>query len=581
MGNKKIVGISLIALAVMTGCSEQKKASNELDSDTTQQVEVTDLKAETLIAVSPKAVKTEALSTKELNAVQYQSRSDSLVSSSKVKRQQPMVLAENIALGGIDGALAPMPMMDENYQKTPSNGVIQTVTEPLSTFSIDVDTGSYANVRNQLNNGYKPVSDAIREEAFINYFDYDYPVPEDRGQPFSVNTEIAASPWNKDRQLLRIALKGYEIPADARKPSNLVFLIDTSGSMHSQNKLPLLKRSLVMLTKELNENDAVSLVTYAGSSKVVLEPTKGSDKQTIINAINQLTSGGGTAGESGIRLAYQQARAGFINDGVNRIMLATDGDFNIGISSIDKLKEIVASERKQGVSLTTLGFGRGNYNDALMEQLADIGDGNYAYIDSIRESRKVFHHQMSGTLQTIASDVKAQIEFNPNVVKEYRLIGYQNRLLDKADFNNDAIDAGEIGAGHTVTAMYELTLVGHKGQVDDLRYQSQPERKVSTDLNDEVALVKLRYKLPGETTSNLITSIVKTEDIQPDFAKASSEFQFATSVAAFAQKLKGSSYLNGMNYDQISEIARKNKGTDEYNYRGEFVELIRTAENIQ
>ncbi|MEF1335477.1 von Willebrand factor type A domain-containing protein, partial [Vibrio rotiferianus] len=451
MGNKKIVGISLIALAVMTGCSEQKKASNELDSDTTQQVEVTDLKAETLIAVSPKAVKTEALSTKELNAVQYQSSSDSLVSSSKVKRQQPMVLAENIALGGIDGALAPMPMMDENYQKTPSNGVIQTVTEPLSTFSIDVDTGSYANVRNQLNNGYKPVSDAIREEAFINYFDYDYPVSEDRGQPFSVNTEIAASPWNKDRQLLRIALKGYEIPADARKPSNLVFLIDTSGSMHSQNKLPLLKRSLVMLTKELNENDAVSLVTYAGSSKVVLEPTKGSDKQTIINAINQLTSGGGTAGESGIRLAYQQARAGFINDGVNRIMLATDGDFNIGISSIDKLKEIVASERKQGVSLTTLGFGRGNYNDSLMEQLADIGDGNYAYIDSIRESRKVFHHQMSGTLQTIASDVKAQIEFNPNVVKEYRLIGYQNRLLDKADFNNDAIDAGEIGAGHTVT----------------------------------------------------------------------------------------------------------------------------------
>ncbi|MBE1275248.1 vWA domain-containing protein [Enterovibrio baiacu] len=469
----------------------------------------------------------------------------------------------------------------DNYIETPSNGVHQVITTPLSTFSIDVDTGSYANVRSYLTMGQKPPTDAIREEAFINYFDYNYATPNSTKQPFSVNTEIAPSPWNVERQLLRIALKGYDIPKAERKASNLVFLVDVSGSMAQPNKLPLLVQSLSMLTKELGENDTVSLVTYAGNASVVLKPTKGDNTQAILNALKSLNAGGGTYGESGIKLAYQQAQQGFIKGGVNRVILATDGDFNLGVTNMDELKDIITAERKKGVSLTTLGFGRGNYNDALMEQLANTGDGNHAYIDTLHEAQKVLLRQMSGTLQSIASDVKIQVEFNPTNVKEYRLIGYQNRKLRDEDFNNDKVDAGEIGAGHTVTALYELTLTGDQGQIDDLRYQ-QKEADVasSSSHSNELAHVKVRYKLPGTATSTLVEGNVNQNDIKKGFTQASADFKFATAVAAFAQKLKENSYLDDFDYAQIATIARENRGDDPYNYRGEFVRLVEVAQSL-
>ncbi|MGF1707024.1 vWA domain-containing protein [Enterovibrio baiacu] len=469
----------------------------------------------------------------------------------------------------------------DNYIDTPSNGVHQVSTTPLSTFSIDVDTGSYANVRSYLTMGQKPPADAIREEAFINYFDYNYATPNSTKQPFSVNTEIAPSPWNVERQLLRIALKGYDIPKAERKASNLVFLVDVSGSMAQPNKLPLLVQSLSMLTKELGEKDTVSLVTYAGNASVVLKPTKGDNTQAILNALKSLNAGGGTYGESGIKLAYQQAQQGFIKGGVNRVILATDGDFNLGVTNMDELKDIITAERKKGVSLTTLGFGRGNYNDALMEQLANTGDGNHAYIDTLHEAQKVLLRQMSGTLQSIASDVKIQVEFNPANVKEYRLIGYQNRKLRDEDFNNDKVDAGEIGAGHTVTALYELTLTGDQGHIDDLRYQQKEADVASSGSHsNELAHVKVRYKLPGTATSTLVEGNVNQNDIKKGFTQASADFKFATAVAAFAQKLKENSYLDDFDYAQIVTIARENRGDDPYNYRGEFVRLVEVAQSL-
>ncbi|WP_325894933.1 vWA domain-containing protein [Grimontia sp. NTOU-MAR1] len=466
----------------------------------------------------------------------------------------------------------------DNYLDTPSNTTQLVTMSPLSTFSIDVDTGSYANVRSYLKMGNKPPADAIREEAFINYFDYTYPTPIKKARPFSVSTELAPAPWNAEHKLMRIALKGYDIPASERKASNLVFLVDVSGSMNEPNKLPLLIQSLSLLAKNLGEKDKVSLVTYAGNASVVLEPTSGDNQQAIVDALKGLQAGGGTYGESGIKLAYQQAKKGFIKDGVNRVILATDGDFNVGVTSLDALKDLVEDERENGISLTTLGFGRGNYNDAMMEQLANIGDGNHAYIDTLHEAQKVLLRQMSGTLQSIAEDVKIQVEFNPDTVKEYRLIGYQNRKLRDEDFNNDKVDAGEIGVGHTVTALYELTLVGDQGRIDNLRYQQKQVDK-STH-SDELAQVKVRYKLPGNDKSQLTTQVINGSKGKPTFAQASEDFQFATAVAAFAQKLKDNHYVNGLAYSQIADIARENRGNDPYNYRGEFISLVEIAQNL-
>ncbi|EOD79952.1 Von Willebrand factor type A domain protein [Grimontia indica] len=480
----------------------------------------------------------------------------------------------------------PMPGVDpyvqpenrDSYLETPSNATQLVTVSPLSTFSVDVDTGSYANVRSYLKMGNKPPADAIREEAFINYFDYAYPTPVTKTRPFSVSTELAPAPWNAERKLMRIALKGYDIPVNERKASNLVFLVDVSGSMNEPNKLPLLVQSLSLLAKNLGEKDKVSLVTYAGNASVVLEPTSGDNQQAIVDTLKSLQAGGGTYGESGIKLAYQQAKKGFIKDGVNRVILATDGDFNVGVTSLDALKDRVEEERENGISLTTLGFGRGNYNDAMMEQLANIGDGNHAYIDTLHEAQKVLLRQMSGTLQSIAEDVKIQVEFNPDTVKEYRLIGYQNRKLRDEDFNNDKVDAGEIGAGHTVTALYELTLVGDQGRIDDLRYQQKKTDEASH--SDELAQVKVRYKLPGKDKSQLTTQVINASKSKPTFTQASADFQFATAVAAFAQKLKDNHYVDGLAYSQIADIARENRGKDPFNYRGEFISLVEIAQNL-
>lgn len=565
--NKTLIALTIGTLFI-SGCSNQesettvaKQPKNEKQAQTALEIkEVAEVEQIVVTGSRLADVQTDG------GAVEY------------MKASQPQVL---MAAPAIRKRIAPppppeyftQPQNQDNYLPSDSNGVFQAATTPLSTFSVDVDTGSYANVRSYLSMGQKPPKDAVREEAFINYFDYNYRVPEDKSQPFATYTELAPAPWSDERHILRIGLQGYDLPVSERKPSNLVFLVDVSGSMHDKNKLPLLVQSLTMMVKQLSARDTVSLVTYAGNTELVLNPTKGNEKQTIIDALQKLQAGGGTHGESGIKMAYQAAKKAFIKGGVNRIILATDGDFNVGTTNIDALKEMIAEKRKQGISLTTLGFGRGNYNDAMMEQLANIGDGNHAYIDTLHEAQKVLLRQMSGTLQSIANDVKIQLEFNPALVKEYRLIGYQNRLLKDEDFNNYNVDAGEIGAGHTVTALYELTLAGHKGQVDALRYQQK--QVVST--SEELLQVKIRYKLPGDTESKLINHVVNKQQVLNDFDSASLDFKFATSVAAFAQKLKQSQYLGSMNYQDIATIARANRGDDPFNYRGEFVNLVELA----
>lgn len=467
------------------------------------------------------------------------------------------------------------PTPRDNYQTLDENGVKLVSNSPLSTFSIDVDTGSYANVRRYLNQGTLPPADAVRIEEMLNYFDYQQSAPTNNEHPFSVKTEMMTAPWNSDRKLLKIALKGYELPKRKLGNANLVFLLDVSGSMNSPHKLPLLKRSLTLLTNQLDANDKVSIVVYAGAAGVVLEPTAGNNKTKIERALNQLSAGGSTNGGQGIELAYSIAQEQFIKNGINRVILATDGDFNVGTSNIDTLKQLIAKKREQGITLTTLGFGQGNYNDYLMEQMADVGNGNYAYIDNINEARKVLVDQLSSTLKTIAHDVKIQVEFNPNIVSEYRLIGYENRALANEDFNNDKVDAGEIGAGHQVTALYELTLTDSNNKaIEPLRYQDK--QKVNNK-NNEIAFVKLRYKLPKETTSKLINHSINRDLLTKS---PTDNFKFASSVAAFAQSLKSGKYLNDYSIEDMITLAKANKGDDNYGYRSEFIQLLRSAQTL-
>ena len=470
------------------------------------------------------------------------------------------------------------PVNRENYAHLDNNPVKRVLEHPVSTFSVDVDTGSYANVRRFLNQGGLPVKDAVRVEEMINYFSYDYPVPKDKTRPFSVTTEIAPTPWNQDTYLMRVGLKGYDIAVEKLPPANLVFLVDISGSMTSPDKLPLLKSGLKLLVQNLRAQDRVSLVVYAGNTGVVLEPTPGDQKGKILAALEGLGAGGSTNGGAGINLAYAMAKQGFIKDGINRVLLATDGDFNVGTVSFEALKNMVEDKRKSGISLTTLGFGTGNYNDHLMEQLADSGNGNYAYIDTLNEANKVLVNEMSSTLQTIAKDVKIQVEFNPAVVAEYRLIGYENRALKREDFNNDKIDAGDIGAGHTVTALYEITLVGGKGQkVDPLRYSAE---KTPAGNKDEIALLRLRYKLPASDASKLIEQTLKTADIQRDLGKTSADFRFSAAVSSFGQLLRGGKYLGDFGYDDVSKLAQAARGQDNFGYRGEFLTLVNLAKSL-
>lgn len=474
---------------------------------------------------------------------------------------------------------APMPVAEpdsEQYAAFEDNGIVRTAEQPVSTFSIDVDTGSYSNVRRMLAQGQLPPKDAVRVEEMINYFDYGHPGPADRSQPFQVTTALAPAPWNGKRLLLQVGIQGYDVERSEIPASNLVFLIDTSGSMADADKLPLLRESFRQLVPRLRRQDRVSIVVYAGSAGLVLPPTPGDRHDDILAALGRLEAGGSTNGGEGIDLAYTMARQAYIAGGVNRVVMATDGDFNVGVHDQRALESKVERGREAGVALTTLGFGQGNYNEAMAERLADIGDGNHAYIDNLMEGRKVLVEEMSSTLLTIASDVKIQVEFNPATVAEYRLIGYENRQLAREDFNNDQVDAGEIGAGHDVTALYEISLVGSGGEASDpLRYAATTPMPGA---GGELAHLKLRYKLPGSDRSVLMQRPVSRRDVR---AEAGESLRFAAAVAAYADLLRGGGNTNGFTWDQVEALARGALGEDTWGYRGEFLHLVSKARSLQ
>ena len=470
----------------------------------------------------------------------------------------------------------PMPR-DENRERYTGKEVaaIKAVAqEPVSTFSVDVDTGSYANVRRFLTQGQTPPAEAVRTEEMLNYFRYDYATPQDRSRPFAVSTDMALTPWNPETRLLRVGIKGFDLPRDRRPPANLVFLVDVSGSMSPQDRLPLVKTSLAMLADRLSPQDKVSIVVYAGAAGIVLEPTN--KAHYVKAALDCLQAGGSTAGGQGMELAYATARANYIRGGVNRVIMATDGDFNVGISSNEGIEAIVKKNRESGITLTTLGFGQGNYNEAMMEKIADIGNGNYAYIDSAIESQKVLDDEMAATLFTIAKDVKIQIEFNPSLVKEYRLIGYENRILAEEDFNNDKVDAGDIGAGHQVTALYEIVPVSGRGWLPDRRYEANRVEPRPAGPASELAWLKLRYKLPDGDRSMLIERPVSAGMIRSASAPRG-DLAFAASVAAFGQKLRGDKYLGDFSYGDIRRLAGDQRGY----LREEFLKLTSLAESRQ
>lgn len=484
------------------------------------------------------------------------------------------------------GLYAPAPIMNsiaadyntEEYSTFEENVFHETKKDALTTFSIDVDRAAYSNMRRMINNGQLPPKDAIRIEEMINYFDYNYEQPTGKA-PVSFQTEISDSPWNKGLKLLHIGLQAKKIPTDNLPASNLVFLIDVSGSMGDYNKLPLLKQGFKLLVDQLRPKDHVAIVVYAGAAGMVLPSTSGNEKTKIKEALENLQAGGSTAGGEGIKLAYKLAAENFIKGGNNRVILATDGDFNIGTSSEADLKTLIENKRESGVYLSVLGFGMGNYKDNKMETLADKGNGNYAYIDDLQEAQKEFVTEFGGTLFTVAKDVKLQLEFNPKYVKAYRLIGYENRKLNNEDFNDDKKDAGEMGSGHTVTAIYEIVPAGvesqYLGKVDPLKYQ---ENKNLTNVgnSNEVLTIKLRYKLPDENTSKLIEQAVYDKHIS--FDKTSDDFRLATSIAEFGLLLRQSNFKGNANYEHIIATARSAKGNDEEGYRAEFIKLVKMAQ---
>ncbi|MEO6845315.1 MAG: von Willebrand factor type A domain-containing protein [Ginsengibacter sp.] len=469
----------------------------------------------------------------------------------------------------------------EDYDNITENGFKKVSDNPLSTFSIDVDAASYSNVRRFLQNNQLPPTGAVRTEEMINYFKYQYPQPTGE-DPFSINTEISDCPWNPQNKLLLIGLQGKNIPVDKLPPSNLVFLIDVSGSMMDEKKLPLVKASMKMLTDQLRENDRISIVVYAGRAGVALPATDGSEKMKIKSAIDALEAGGSTAGGEGIQMAYKIAQQNFMKEGNNRIILCTDGDFNVGVSSDDGLIRLIEQERNKGIFLTVLGYGIGNYKDNKMQELADKGNGNHAYIDGLNEAKKVLVNEFGGTLFTIAKDVKLQLEFNPALVAGYRLIGYENRILNKEDFNDDKKDAGELGSGHTVTALYEIIPVGVKSSflkdIDPLKYQDN-KKKATSSFNNEMVTIKFRYKAPDGNQSKLIVHSVNNESIP--FKNVSDNFRFAASVAGFAMLLRDSEYKGSAKFSTVLQMAKSSLGKDEEGYRKEFITLVQKASKLK
>lgn len=467
----------------------------------------------------------------------------------------------------------------EQYKSIEENGFKQVKKNPLSTFSIDVDAASYSNMRRYLNQGEMPPADAIRTEELVNYFTYNYPQPTGN-DPVKITTEVGNCPWEPAHRLVRIGLKAREIPSDHLSASNLVFLIDVSGSMYGPTRLDLVISSLKLLVDNLREKDRVAIVTYSGSAGLALPSTQGNDKQKIKEALENLTAGGSTAGGEGIQLAYKIARENFMLNGNNRIILCTDGDFNVGVSSEDGLQKLVEKERKSGVFLTVLAYGMGNYKDNLVQTLAEKGNGNHAYIDNLQEANRVLVNEFGATMHTVAKDVKLQVEFNPSQVQAYRLIGYESRLLEDEDFNNDAKDAGEMGAGHTVTAFYEVIPAGansnYAGKVDDLKYQKTKETVATSTGSKELLTVKLRYKAPDGDVSKKIEQPlidVKNDNVSPDF-------RFASAVAMFGQLLRDSEYIGNASYDKVISLAKQGLEYDERGYRREFIRLVESAKGL-
>lgn len=491
----------------------------------------------------------------------------SSVSAESVSRNM-----NNGVFGSVYGYSTPV-SDNESYARIQENVFKRVTTAPLSTFSIDVDKAGYSNVRRMINNGQKVPVDAVKIEEMINYFNYDYGTPRGK-HPFSITTEMANSPWNKDAKLVRIGLKGRDVTTKNTPNSNLVFLIDVSGSMNSPNKLGLLKSAFGVLVDQLREKDKVSIVVYAGAAGLVLPPTNGIDKEKIMNAIHNLSAGGSTAGGAGIQLAYKIAEENFIKGGNNRVILATDGDFNVGASSDRSMEDMIVEKRKSGVFLTVLGFGMGNYKDSKMETLADKGNGNHAYIDSMQEARKVLGTEFFGTVYTIAKDVKIQVEFNPNLVQAYRLVGYENRLLNDEDFKDDTKDAGELGSGHTVTALYEIIPVGVESkfvkELEDLKYTNASNTKNTKEL----LTVKFRYKEPDEEVSKLLVQTLVNSNIE--FRDASPDFKFSAAVALFGMQLRKSEFMGMAGKKDIIQLAEAGKGKDAEGYRAEFIRLVKS-----
>ncbi|MGI9284502.1 MAG: vWA domain-containing protein [Pseudomonadales bacterium] len=473
------------------------------------------------------------------------------------------------------------PLDRENYLRFTENSLKSVLEDPVSTFSVDVDTAAYSNIRRMLaREGRLPPKDAIKVEEMINYFSYDYAAPESLNRPFAVHTELAPAPWNSKRHLLQIGLKGFEPAAEQRRAANLVFLVDVSGSMQSQDKLGLVKKSLRLLVNQMQAQDRIAIVVYAGAAGMVLDSTTADQKAKIMAAIDGLQAGGSTNGGAGIRLAYNLAQQHLIKDGINRVLIASDGDMNVGTTNLEALKNLIEEKRRSAIALTTLGFGTGNYNYALMEQLADVGNGNAAYIDTLKEAQKVLVTEMQSTLLTIAKDVKIQIEFNPDVVAEYRLIGYENRLLNREDFRNDKVDAGDIGAGHTVTALYEISLVGSGAEmIPEQRYGGKRVTN-GAEKSNEIAFVRLRYKKPDAERSVEFDKAISRDEIQASLASASDNLRFAASVAGFGQLLRGGKFTEQWNFDDALQLARSAKSKDPHGYRGELLGLVELAKSL-
>ena len=568
-----------ISLALLTACSttrNDREAATAATDEVNEVHERQDADSATVVGFdaatrpAPEVVAAGAVSNKAYRA-RNEASAPQLLAQPLSPPPPPVPMMSMAAMPGL------VALQDkERYAGFDDNRTTLSSENSVSTFSIDVDTGSYSNVRRMLMAGQRPPADAVRAEEMLNYFDYGYAAPTSRATPFRVSTEIAVAPWNSKHHLLQIGIQGYRVPKSQVPASNLVFLIDTSGSMQDEDKLPLLRESYKELARQLRPQDRVAIVVYAGSAGLVLPPTPGDQQEVIIEALERLSAGGSTNGGEGLKLAYAMARQAFIKDGVNRVILATDGDFNVGTFDQKALETMIADQRESGIALTTLGFGTGNYNDAMAEQLADIGNGNHAYIDSLNEGRKVLVEELSSTMMTIAQDVKIQVEFNPAVVAEYRLIGYENRALNREDFNNDKVDAGEIGAGHDVTALYEITLVGSGGEsVDPLRYGRSTAS--ASAKADEIGLLKLRYKQPGASTSQLLETTLKRSEIR---ANASGALRWSAAVAAYADLLRGGTHVGSFGWDEVQRLASTARGEDRWGHRAEFLQLIDRARSI-